>query len=104
MNEEKKDFFEDSNQVSEDDVDIITLHNIEKDIDEDFYHLATFDVEDKWYVGLLPVKPEKGEEDNVFIFKIETKKGENYIVGIEDEEEMNKAFAEFNKLMEENPE
>ena len=100
--EKKKDFFEETNEVDENDVDIITLHNIEKDVDEDFYHLATFDCDGKWYVGLLPTKPEKGEEDEVYIFRIEEGKNENMIVSIDDEAEIERAFAEFSKFMEEN--
>ena len=43
------DFFDDQNNMEEDD-DIITLYNEERDCDEDFYHLATLDVDDKWFV------------------------------------------------------
>ena len=49
------DFFEDQENMNEDD-DIITLYNEERDVDEDFYHLATLDVDDKWYVVMKPVE------------------------------------------------
>ena len=42
------------------------------------------------------------EEDAVYIFRIEEGKNENMIVSIDDEAEMEKAFAEFTKFMEEN--
>ena len=77
--ENKKDLFEDNTNVDEEDVDIITLRNIEKDKDEDFYHLATYDLNDNWYIALLPVKPEKGEEDDVYIFRVEEQKGDEYV-------------------------
>ena len=101
-NENKKDLFEDNTSVDENDVDIITLRNIEKDKDEDFYHLATYDLNDQWYIALLPVKPEKGEEDDVYIFRVEEQKGENFIIPIEDEAELDAAFEEFQKFMDEN--
>mgnify|MGYP000734964922 FL=1 len=40
------DFFDDQNNMTEDD-DIITLYNEVADKDEDFYHLATLDVDDE---------------------------------------------------------
>lgn len=49
------DFFDDQNNMTEDD-DIITLYNEVADKDEDFYHLATLDVDDKWFVVLKPVE------------------------------------------------
>ena len=100
--ENKKDLFEDNTNVDEEDVDIITLRNIEKDKDEDFYHLATYDLNDNWYIALLAVKPEKGEEDDVYIFRVEEQKGENFIMPIEDEAELDAAFEEFQKFMDEN--
>ena len=84
------DFFEDQNNMDEDD-DIITLYNEERDVDEDFYHLATLDVDDKWFVVLKPVeKLPDIEEDEVLI----------YVVAIEDEDLLQKVFDEFMKEME----
>ena len=53
------DFFDDSNNVEEDD-DIIILHNEETDKDEEYYHLATYDLEDRWFAVLQPVEPVEG--------------------------------------------
>ena len=65
------DFFEDQNNMDEDD-DIITLYNEERDCDEDFYHLATLDVDDKWFVVLKPVeKLPDIEEDEVLIYEVQ---------------------------------
>ena len=65
------DFFEDQNNMDEDD-DIITLYNEERDVDEDFYHLATLDVDDKWFVVLKPVeKLPDIEEDEVLIYEVQ---------------------------------
>ena len=46
------DFFEDSENLIDEEDDIITLHNEVSDKDEDFYHLATLDVDKRWFVVL----------------------------------------------------
>ena len=64
------DFFDDQNNMTEDD-DIITLYNEVADKDEDFYHLATLDVDDKWFVVLKPVeKLDDIDEDEVRLYEI----------------------------------
>lgn len=95
------DFFEDQENMNEDD-DIITLYNEERDVDEDFYHLATLDVDDKWYVVMKPVeKLPDIEEDEVLIYEIrEDEAGTDVFVAIESEEELQKVFDEFVKEME----
>ena len=95
------DFFEDQENMNEDD-DIITLYNEERDVDEDFYHLATLDVDDKWYVVMKPVeKLPDIEEDEVLIYEIrEDEAGNDVFVAIESEEELQKGFDEFVKEME----
>lgn len=95
------DFFEDQENMNEDD-DIITLYNEERDVDEDFYHLATLDVDDKWYVVMKPVeKLPDIEEDEVLIYEIrEDEAGNDVFVAIESEEELQKVFDEFVKEME----
>ena len=64
------DFFDDQNKMDEDD-DIIVLYNEERDCDEEFYHLATLDVDDKWFVVLKPVEelPDIAD-DEVLIYEI----------------------------------
>ena len=95
------DFFEDQENMNEDD-DIITLYNEERDVDEDFYHLATLDVDDKWYVVMKPAeKLPDIEEDEVLIYEIrEDEVGNDVFVAIESEEELQKVFDEFVKEME----
>lgn len=80
------DFFEDQNNMDEDD-DIITLYNEERDVDEDFYHLATLDVDDKWFVVLKPVeKLPDIEEDEVLIYEVQEGDDGDIFVAIEDED------------------
>lgn len=94
------DFFEDQNNMDEDD-DIITLYNEERDIDEDFYHLATLDVDDKWFVVLKPVeKLPDIEEDEVLIYEVQEGDDGDIFVAIEDEDLLQKVFDEFMKEME----
>ncbi len=95
------DFFEDDVNEQEDE-DIITLHNEQTDKDEEFYHLATLDVDKKWYIVMKPVEPlEDIGEDEVLIYEIATEKsGESYFKPIESEEELQKVFDEFIKELE----
>ena len=94
------DFFEDQNNMDEDD-DIITLYNEERDVDEDFYHLATLDVDDKWFVVLKPVeKLPDIEEDEVLIYEVQESDDGDIFVAIEDEDLLQKVFDEFMKEME----
>ena len=94
------DFFEDQNNMDEDD-DIITLYNEERDVDEDFFHLATLDVDDKWVVVLKPVeKLPDIEEDEVLIYEVQEGDDGDIFVAIEDEDLLQKVFDEFMKEME----
>ncbi len=97
------DFFEDDINEQEDE-DIITLHNYETDKDEEFYHLATLDVDKKWYIVMQPVQPLPDiGEDEVLIYEIVTDKtGESTFKPIESEEELQKVFDEFIKELEAN--
>lgn len=90
------DFFDDQNNMNEDD-DIITLYNEATDKDENFYHLATLDVDKKWFVVLKPVeKLEDIADDEVLIYEIaEDENGNDIFVTIEDEELLDKVFNEF---------
>lgn len=94
------DFFEDQNNMEEDD-DIIILYNEERDCDEEFYHLATLDVDDKWFVVLKPVeKLPDIEEDEVLIYEVRDGDESDVFVAIEDEDLLQKVFEEFNKMVE----
>ena len=90
------DFFEDNNNVEEDD-DIIVLHNETTDKDEEFYHLATLDVDRKWYVVMTPVeKLEDIADEEVLIYEIaEDEDGNDTVAPIEDEDVLEKVFNEF---------
>ena len=94
------DFFEDQNNMEEDD-DIIILYNEERDCDEEFYHLATLDVDDKWFVVLKPVeKLPDIEEDEVLIYEVRDGDEGDVFVAVEDEDLLQKVFEEFNKMVE----
>ena len=91
------DFFEDQNNMDEED-DIITLYNEERDQDEDFYHLATLDVDDRWFVVLKPVeKLPDIEDDEVLSYEVVEGAEGVVFVAIEDEELLQKVFDEFMK-------
>lgn len=91
------DFFEDQNNMDEDD-DIITLYNEERDQDEDFYHLATLDVDDRWFVVLKPVeKLPDIEDDEVLIYEVVEGAEGDVFAAIDDEELLQKVFDEFMK-------
>ncbi len=91
------DFFEDQNNMDEDD-DIITLYNEERDQDEDFYHLATLDVDDRWFVVLKPVEELPDiEDDEVLIYEVVEGAEGDVFAAIEDEELLQKVFDEFMK-------
>lgn len=95
------DFFKDSEEIGEQDEDIVTLYNEARDCDEEFYHLATLDLEDKWFIVLKPVeKLPDIADDEVLIFQIEEDKdGNDVFLPIEDEKLLDRVFAEFDKEM-----
>lgn len=96
------DFFKDQNEATEDD-DIIVLYNEATDKDEEFYELATLDVDGKWYIVMKPVEPLPDiEEDEVLIYEIvEDKEGNTNFAAIEEDEVLEKVFNEFLKMLEE---
>ena len=90
------DFFKDQNDATEED-DIITLYNEATDSDEDFYHLATIDVDDRWFVVMKPVEqlPDIAD-DEVLIYELaEDDDGNDVFVPIEDDALLDKVFDEF---------
>lgn len=90
------DFFKDQNDATEED-DIITLYNEATDSDEDFYHLATIDVDDRWFVVMKPVEqlPDIAD-DEVLIYELaEDDDGNDVFVPIEDDALLDKVFGEF---------
>ncbi len=94
-------FFKDNENLEEDDNDIIILHNEVNDTDEEFYHLATLDVDKRWFIIMKPVeKLEDIADDEVLIYEIVEKDGEDRFEPIEDEALLNKVFKEFEKELE----
>ena len=78
------------------DVDIITLLDMNNN-DVDFYHVATIDYEEKWYVFLQPVKPIEGiGEDEVIIYELGLDDdGDDKFIPIENDELLDKIFQEY---------
>ena len=94
-------FFKDNENLEEEDNDIIILHNEVNDTDEEFYHLATLDVDKRWFIIMKPVeKLEDIADDEVLIYEIVEKDGEDRFEPIEDEALLNKVFKEFEKEIE----
>ncbi|HKL94120.1 MAG TPA: DUF1292 domain-containing protein [Clostridia bacterium] len=91
------DFFKDNDTVEEKDSDIITLFNEATEKEEEFYHLATIDVDKRWYIVMKPVeKLPDIEDDEVLIYEILTdEEGNDYFAPIEDEKLLEKVFNEF---------
>lgn len=96
------DFFEDNDKVEEKDSDIITLFNEATEKEEEFFHLATLDIEEKWYIVMKPVvKLPDIADDEVLIYQIMTdNEGNDYFAPIEDNDILEKVFNEFDKELE----
>ena len=95
------DYFKDQMNTTEDD-DIIVLYNEETDKDEEFYELATLDVDGKWYIVMKPVEqlPDIAD-DEVLIYEIvEDKDGNSNFAPIEDDAVLEKVFNEFIAMLE----
>lgn len=86
----------------QDDYDIITLVDMD-DNDVDFYHVATIDYKDKWYIFLQPVEPMEGvADDEVIIYELGVDEdGNDKFISIEDEGLLNEVFEEFLRQEEE---
>lgn len=95
------DFFDDQNVAEEDD-DIITLYNEATEKEDDFYHLATLDVDKRWFIVMKPVeKLDDIGDDEVLIYEIvENADGNDEFAPIEDEALLQKVFDEFIKEVE----
>ncbi|MEG2687948.1 MAG: DUF1292 domain-containing protein [Clostridia bacterium] len=96
------DFFDDQNNSEEED-DIIILHNEIIDKDEEFYHLATLDVDKRWFIVMKPVeKLDDIADDEVLIYEIvEDENGGDDFAPVEDEALLQKVFDEFNRELQE---
>jgi len=82
--------------------DIIQLINEDGET-VDFYHVATIEFEEKWYVFFEPAEELADiDEGEVVVFRLETAEdGEDLFVPIEDDDELDRVFEEYNRLIEE---
>ena len=96
------DYFKDQIGTTEDD-DIIVLYNEETDKDEEFYELATLDVDGKWYIVMKPVEqlPDIADDEVLIYEIIEDKDGNSNFAPIEDDAVLEKVFNEFIAMLEE---
>ena len=85
--------------VTED--DIIPLVNDEGQT-VNFYHVATIDYENEWYVFFQPAeKMAEIDEDEVVVFKLESDEEDNDVfLPVADEDLLQKVYAEYVRLME----
>lgn len=84
-----------------DDEDIVTLTN-DKGEDVDFYHIATLDYKDNWYIFLSPVEgDEELSEEEVIIFRLsEDEEGNEVFNPLESDEEANAVYEVYLKELE----
>lgn len=88
--------------AEEQDEDLITL--LDDDGNEvDFYHAATVEYKNEWYIFLQPAEEmEDIEEDELVIFKLERdENGDDLFTPIEDEELLDAVYHEYEKLVDE---
>ncbi len=96
------DYFKDQMGTTEDD-DIIVLYNEETDKDEEFFELATLDVDGKLYIVMKPVEqlPDIADDEVLIYEIIEDKEGNSNFAPIEDDAVLEKVFNEFIAMLEE---
>lgn len=80
--------------------DIVTLYD-EEGNEVRFEHLDTFELNENVYVVLLEVLDDGAESDEVVILRLDKSSGEETLVIIEDDEELQAAFDEFTFRVEE---
>ena len=85
-------------EFDEEDDSIIVLKNDEGE-DVEFYHIATLDYKDEWYIFLQPVVLEENmDDDEMYIFKLGVDdNGDDLFIPIDDEETLNAVYDEFLK-------
>ena len=96
------DYFKDQMGTTEDD-DIIVLYNEETDKDEEFFELATLDVDGKWYIVMKPVEqlPDIADDEVLIYEIIEDNEGNSNFAPIEDDAVLENVFNEFIAMLEE---
>jgi len=85
------------------DMDLIVLYD-EDGNETEFEVIATLELDDNEYAILLPsdadIDPESEEVDEVYILRMEKdENGEDVLVGIEDEEELNDVINAYEELI-----
>lgn len=95
-----EDVFDELMEMEDD--DIITLFNDETNEEEDFYHVATIDYKNEWYIFLHPVEPtEEIGEDEVIIYRLDVdEEGNDLFTPLESEELLNEVYQEYVKEVE----
>ena len=84
--------------VIDEEDDIIVLTG-EDGTEREFYHIATIDYDEKWYIFLHPVEEmEDVAEDEALIFEIkEDEDGNDLFTLLEDDDLIDKVYAEYIK-------
>lgn len=89
----------------EDERDDIVVLVDENGEEVEFEHIDTIEMNDNEYVVLAPYmeeEPEENDEEEIIILKVEhNENGEDSFVTVEDEEELDAVFEEFQSRMEE---
>ena len=91
-----EDFIDENVITDEDDIIILTG---EDGTEREFYHIATIDYDEKWYIFLHPVEEmDDVAEDEALIFEIqEEEEGNDLFTLLEDDDLINKVYAEYVK-------
>jgi len=90
-------------EIMNEDMDIIVLYD-EDGNETEFEVIATLELDDNEYAILLPkdaeIEPESDEVDEVYVLRMEKdENGEDVLVGIEDEEELNDVIEAYEELI-----
>lgn len=89
----------------EDERDDIVVLVDENGEEVEFEHIDTIEMNDSEYVVLAPYleeEPEETDEEEIIILKVEhNENGEDSFITVEDEEELDAVFEEFQSRMEE---
>ncbi len=87
----------DKEQIKNEQDYIVTMYNVAADRDEDFYHLATVEYNQKYYAVLQPVEAlDDVPEDEVLIYEVKEVDADNAeLVPIEDESVLQAVFDKF---------
>ena len=91
-----------------DEMDNIVVLTDENGEDQEFEHLDTILFKDSYYVALTPLSDETVENDDdsaeqeVYIMKVVKENDEDALVTVDDEEELDEVFEEFQMRFDEN--